>query len=460
MFKIKPVVIFMLNAALLALSWVLHSLPQGDEYLLLFVVPLVGIMASYVLTVRPLAFLLLGNIIFFVFYDHMGILNFVDVVVLSFLLLIGSTASFIIKALAAEFKKYNDSKIAAEERGYNRIVRELESLERKGRIVERELARISRLYEITKKLGTVLKFDDLMDTLFDFLEDNFQFDTAHLLMFSGGEFSKGVSKSVSDRKEALAAGKNPVNYVGLVEYMKEKDLKPVYVERLDDERAFDDIGIRSNTFIAFPLFVKGLAAILAIEGMTKMGYNRFNLIVSQIALELRKVELYEEVERLSIIDGLTGVYLRRYLMERLGKEVDRAKRLKLTFSIGMIDIDNFKKCNDRYGHLVGDAVLKEVVERLQSSLREVDMIGRYGGEEFTVVLPETPKDMALTVLERLRKSVEAEEVKAFDERIKITVSAGIATYPGDGDDATSLIEFADTMLYKAKRKGRNRVCAV
>jgi diguanylate cyclase (GGDEF)-like protein len=197
--------------------------------------------------------------------------------------------------------------------------------------------------------------------------------------------------------------------------------------------------------------------MLAIEGAAKSTFPRFRILIPQVTLELRKVELYEQVQKLSIIDGLTETYLRRYLMTRLEEEVDRARRLGLTFSIGMVDIDFFKECNDKYGHLVGDAVLKKVAQRLKNSVREVDMIARYGGEEFCIVLPETTKNFAKTVAERLRESVESEEIKAFDEKMRMTVSVGISGYPEDGLDAATLIDKADTALYKAKRKGRNTV---
>ena len=212
--------------------------------------------------------------------------------------------------------------------------------------------------------------------------------------------------------------------------------------------------------MVFPMFVgDDLCAVLAIEGAARASYGRFRLLVSQIALEFKKVELYEQVQELSIVDGLTEVYLRRYLMGRLLEEVERAGRLGLTFSIAMIDVDHFKKCNDKYGHLVGDAVLKRIAGRLKETVREVDMIARYGGEEFCVVLPETTKKLAMTVAERLRKSVESKDIKAFDENIRATVSLGMATYPEDGTDVEELLEKADTALYKAKRKGRNIVCA-
>ena len=194
------------------------------------------------------------------------------------------------------------------------------------------------------------------------------------------------------------------------------------------------------------------------EGASRQSYGRFRILTSQIALEFRKVQLYEQVQKLSIIDGLTEVYLRRYMMDRLVEEVDRAQRLGFSFSIGMVDVDNFKECNDRYGHLVGDAVLKKVAERLKTSVREVDMIARYGGEEFCIMLPDTNKDLAMTVAERLRKSISSQKIKAFDEDIKVTVSVGVATFPEDEDSVSGIIEKADMALYKAKRQGRNRVC--
>ncbi len=460
MFKIKVISIFAINVIFLLLSWAFYLFPHGDEYLMLFVIPLICIVAPYVLTLRMMAFLLAGNFLFFVFYSVIGILNAVDVAVLMSLLVASSGISYMCMMLSRTFERFNRADVAGEEDKYNRVVRELENGERKGRTVEKELSRISRLYKITKQLESVLRFDDLFDALFDFLENNFQFGTAHLLVFNDGKFSQGVSKSVlGDRMDhGKRERKGPIDYKALVGYMGEKDFKSFYLDRKNAVDVFDSIGVRADTFLAFPLFVKKISAILAIEGATKMGYNKINIIIPQIALELRKVELYEQVEKLSIIDGLTGVYLRRYLIDRLMEEVDRARRLELTFSIGMIDIDHFKRCNDEYGHLAGDAVLREVAERLKFSVREVDMVARYGGEEFCVILPETTKKLAVIVAERLRKSVESAEVKTFEEKINTTISIGIATYPENGKDVTSLIEAADTALYKAKHKGRNRVC--
>jgi len=459
MLRIRSVALFIVNAAVLLASLTCHVYyPRSDQYLALFVVPLLCIVAPYILTLPLTVLLIAGNILFFVFYAVIGILDTVDVFIFAVLLVVSSGINYLVIVIRGKicFQKKRD--IDRREREYNSIVKELEGIERKGRIVERELARISRLYEITKQLSSVLKFNDLLSAVFDFLENNFKFRTAHLLVFKKGVFTQGFTKSIPEEgRNGSKSDEETINYKALVSYMKKKEFKQFFLERQDEKKLFESAGIRSDTFFVYPIFVEDISTVLVIEGANKLGYNRFGIVVPQMALELRKVELYEKVEELSIVDGLTGVYLRRYLMDRLEEEVDRAKRLKLTFSVGMIDIDHFKRCNDTYGHLVGDAVLKEVAGRLKFSVREVDMIARYGGEEFCVVLPETTKDLAATVAERLRASVAASEIKAFNEKIKITVSAGIATYPADGDKVSSLIEAADTALYKAKRQGRNRV---
>ena len=264
---------------------------------------------------------------------------------------------------------------------------------------------------------------------------------------------------MSEKRRSDDSDVKEINLEKLIKLAETKAFNPFYSERVTCSENFEEIGISSDTFMVFPLFVgEQLNSILVIEGASRSSYSRFRILAPQVALEIRKVELYEQIEELSIIDGLTEVYLRRYLMDRLEEEVDRAGRLDLTFSIAMVDVDFFKACNDNYGHLVGDAVLKKIAERFKASVREVDMISRYGGEEFCIVLPETTKDLAVTVAERLRRSIEATRVKAFDEDISITVSVGVATYPVDGKNVETLIEKADTALYMAKRKGRNMVC--
>ncbi|MBU0683248.1 MAG: GGDEF domain-containing protein [Candidatus Omnitrophota bacterium] len=458
MFRIKPIIVFGLNFALMLFSWIMHNFPRGDEYLALFMIPLIFIIVPFICELPVTGALVAVNLVFFIFYAIIGILDAVDIIV--FMVVIGAIIGgcHIMKSLYTSFVMYYRFDILARQRGYNDIVGELEEINRLGRKEENELSRISRLYEITKKLAPALKFKELLDILFDFLEESFMSKTTHLLTFNNGSFVRGISKTSGDEKYSENKDTLLV-YDKVVEYARETDFNPFFAERETNEDLFKRLNIGADTFMMVALFVGDkLSAVLAIEGISKTAYSRFSILIPQIALELRKVELYEQVQKLSIVDGLTEVYLRRYLMDRLEEEVDRASRLGLKFSIGMVDVDNFKECNDLHGHLVGDTVLKKISERLKCSVREVDMVARYGGEEFCIVLPETTKKLALTVAERLRNAVGVNEIDAFGKKIKTTVSIGISTFPKDGEDVNSLIEKADAALYRAKHKGKNVVC--
>jgi diguanylate cyclase (GGDEF)-like protein len=456
MLRLRAFLVFTLNILLVLLSWIFYKYPHGDEYLVLFMISLIFMAAPSFISMRALVILYAGNLLFLCFYYALGALNVIDIITLSALFAACSAASYVVRGTYSSFLEYQKKHMMSEERKYNGIVNELETIDRRGRKIENELHRISRLYEVTKQLAPVLKFKDLLEALFGFLIENFRFETTHLLTLNKGEFSKGFSRSV--KYTDYTEDGETLKYGRFAEHCEAKGYKPFFLLRSENEDIFEQLGIRGQTFMAFPVLSgENITAILAIEGATRSSFGRFRILLPQIALEIRKVELYEQVQELSIVDGLTEVFLRRYLMGRLEEEVDRARRLGLTFSLGMVDVDHFKRCNDQHGHLVGDTVLKKIAERLKGSVREVDMIARYGGEEFCIVLPETPKDQAMTVAERLRRSVCSESIKAFDEDLRMTVSVGIATYPEDAGSVEDLIEKADTALYRAKRKGRNRV---
>jgi len=458
MFRIRPLAVTGLNILLIALSWIFYKFPHGDEYLVLYMIPIIFIAAPFFISPRLIGGLFAVNVLFFAVYGFLGALNTVDILVLVSLLGSVVGACYLVKYLYGAFVSYNESDVKSRQRRYNSIVNELEAVDRRGRRIESELSRISHLYEVTKSLAPSLTFEELLNALFNFLGENFRFDALHLLPIGGEKLSRGISKSTGEENYYEHA-ENVLEYEKLAEYAQGKSSRPFFIERDSEAELFDQLKVRSDTLMIFPLHTgEKLCAVLAIEGASRPSFNRFKLLAPQVALEFRKVDLYEQVQELSIIDGLTGVYLRRYLMERLEEEVDRAERLGLTFSLCMIDVDHFKGCNDKYGHLVGDAVLRRIAETLKISVREVDMIARYGGEEFCIVFPETTKELALTIAERLRKAIGAKKIKVFDEKVKMTVSLGISTFPEDAADVAALIERADTALYRAKRGGRNKVC--
>ncbi|MHC1771290.1 MAG: GGDEF domain-containing protein [Flexilinea sp.] len=179
-------------------------------------------------------------------------------------------------------------------------------------------------------------------------------------------------------------------------------------------------------------------------------------IVFDITEQKRMEELLEQQNRqlleLSNTDYLTNIYNRRALFEKLDYEIRRAERSKNPLSILILDIDHFKQINDTYGHLVGDKILTRMAKHIKKMVRDTDIVGRYGGEEFLVIFPECSKDEGFKIAEKIRLSIRDSE---FESNIKITISGGIAEYKGQTID--SLIESADNYLYKAKEKGRNQI---
>jgi diguanylate cyclase (GGDEF)-like protein len=242
--------------------------------------------------------------------------------------------------------------------------------------------------------------------------------------------------------------------------------KPVLVmdiARAQIPPAPPDRRYRSTSFISYPIMLgeKGLAIMNFTDKVGEDRFERHDLelldsIAPQIAVAVDRMVLRDragEYEQLSITDPLTGLLNRRYIEERLAEEVNRADRSGDPMSFMMIDVDEFKSYNDRYGHPAGDEALKIVGQILRENLRGADVAARYGGEEFSVLLPETSVEESRTIAERIRRHVE--ETK-FPRR-KVTVSIGIATLGGDVAGVKELIAAADAALYQAKRAGRNTI---
>jgi diguanylate cyclase (GGDEF)-like protein len=165
---------------------------------------------------------------------------------------------------------------------------------------------------------------------------------------------------------------------------------------------------------------------------------------------------YEKIEELAELDELTGAFNRRCIMRVLDDEIVHARRIGTPVSIALIDLDWFKRINDSFGHPTGDEVLKTFAITIFANIRAIDKFGRYGGEEFLLVLPATPQDAAAYLLERLRAIVADLDWSAFSEGMLVTLSAGIATLT-EGETPEALLARADSALYEAKANGRNRI---
>lgn len=185
----------------------------------------------------------------------------------------------------------------------------------------------------------------------------------------------------------------------------------------------------------------------------------YDLFIARLKTNIRSYLLFREVkqktvelEKMAITDTLTGLFNRGHIYERLNQEVEKSGRYGSNFSLLMLDIDKFKAVNDRYGHQFGDEVLRVVSDVIRLSIRSVDIAGRYGGEEFMIILPEVSLSGAVPVAERIRRGVEA--VCFAKSEVKITVSGGAAEYNGSIE---KLVKQADMLMYMAKEKGRNNI---
>jgi len=180
-----------------------------------------------------------------------------------------------------------------------------------------------------------------------------------------------------------------------------------------------------------------------------------DLLKKRTLIKLREAQ--SQLQLQATTDSLTGLYNRRFLFERAESEINRSVRHNSPISVVMADLDFFKKINDNHGHIAGDTILVEVSKIIRKSLRTIDISGRYGGEEFIIILPETDQKESFHVAERIRRSIEQHNFIIDDSTVSITISLGIATItPDDNDSLDTLINHADIALYKSKDTGRNK----
>jgi len=213
--------------------------------------------------------------------------------------------------------------------------------------------------------------------------------------------------------------------------------------------------------ICFPMIIggapEGVLGVIAEPPLSDHQRSVLSAAAAFLAVSLKNGQLFREVRENSVRDALTGCFNRAHTLEVLDAEMRRSSRSKLPLSLVIFDLDKFKEINDRHGHLCGDAVLASVGAKMRSTLRGSDIKCRYGGDEFVVVLPDTPLEGAREVVENLRREIESQPVVWNDETIGITSSFGISTVRPGEHDPVAAIARADAALYRAKQQGRNDV---
>ena len=241
-----------------------------------------------------------------------------------------------------------------------------------------------------------------------------------------------------------------------------KDAKKDF--RFDTYEAERDEARGVRSLISAPLIGGNkVLGILRLDSTSCEVYDADDLrlldIISDLAaVAIQNTVLYQETEILAITDGLTGLFVHRHFQERFDQELSRALWSNSRLAFLMVDIDNFKGYNDKYGHIAGDIVLRQIARLISESCNPGDIVARYGGEEFGVLLVETDRADALKTAERIRKRIEEEKFMLRREATRVNISGGIAFFPEEEKEKEGLIRKADLALYKAKSEGKNRIC--
>ncbi len=320
--------------------------------------------------------------------------------------------------------------------------------------LEKQVASLINLFEIARDFNECLDLKETVQILYKKVMPELPFDRAELILLSTDPALpaiKGVFAITNTGTEEMTS-------------ISDDGREREWLSQAGKQKGF----VAIQDVWLFPLILEGeFNALFVIQGAAKEDLAKFEVLASQLALQVRKIRLYEMVRQLSIIDGLTGVFVRRHFLERFEEEIRRALKQRFPLTVLMLDIDHFKRYNDEFGHLVGDATLKEVTQIIRANVRNVDIVARYGGEEFVVVIPETREEGGLEVAERIRSAVARKAFRVYDEETKVTVSIGICVFPQDLPQPApenydpnflfELLQRADRALYRAKEEGRNRV---
>jgi len=326
------------------------------------------------------------------------------------------------------------------------------------------------LYEISLAIAAGVGLEKTTQAVFRQLKKVVPTDLFFLALYEKQEKMISYFMYQADAKRIDIEPFYLVQRPSLTRYVIQKS-ETVYIPDFkaeDSEVKEEDVirvpGFDNRSFLGIPLILRSeVIGVLSVQSADPNAYNARQIrlvetIAQQATIAMDNAKLFEKMQEMAITDGLTGLYNRRYFYMILNNEIERVKRYSSQLSLVMIDIDHFKKVNDKLGHLAGDEVLQSIAEVCKQLLRQSDNMFRYGGEEFMIVLPETAQEEALKVAERIRETVADMTFETKKGGVKITISLGVSQYDADEfSDPNIFIESADQTLYAAKQAGRNCV---
>lgn len=342
-----------------------------------------------------------------------------------------------------------------------------ETMEKTSKELDKQMFNLSILFNVGKAMNFINDLTKLLKLIIDKAREVTHCEKGSLMLLDeeSSELMVRVVRGIDPMtEEKIASGEIKCTTIKPGEGVAGKVFKtgePIIMDDTQNDQFKHSATSRVNSILCLPLLLNGVPIGVVNmtnkkdgEKFTKDDLELMTTLADQAAVAINNAQLYE----LAVTDGLTKLFIHRYFQQKLQSELRRSERYNHPTSVIITDIDFFKKFNDTYGHQVGDFVLEETARVFKRSVREVDIACRYGGEEFAVVLPETDSEGALLMAERIREDIEKHDFKDENGKTyKVTISVGVATYPDNAKDNTSLVKAADKALYESKENGRNCV---
>jgi len=327
-------------------------------------------------------------------------------------------------------------------------------------------SQLEALFNIGLTASRTLDIKELLDNVLDKVLNVTGFDAGGIFLFDQ-HTKKVVLKAHRGVSEGLLKNAERMKFNEGFTTVVARSGKPIIIQDVNIDSSVSHIGIKSEgieSFAVVPIMSKeqvlGVIAIGShrVHQFPPLTTRLLDTITMQIGMAIDNARLYERALHLAFTDNLTGLYNRRYLLDQLEREFARAARNESSVSLVMIDLDGLKAINDWFGHNEGDVVLKKVGKVLKQNTRASDVAARCGGDEFVLLAPDTDSKSAYIIAERVRSQVERCRPKIASQELTITISIGIAAYPGHASCVTELLKRADEAMYNAKGLGGNQVC--
>ncbi|PLY03349.1 MAG: GGDEF domain-containing protein [Desulfuromonas sp.] len=330
-----------------------------------------------------------------------------------------------------------------------------------------ELEGLRKIVEVAKAAVSTLELEVVLQTILKSCMDVMEVPAGSIALYDEADRRVTLAAHAGLSAKLVAKDRWRVKQGGLTHKILEEGhlfiVEDTYDAPFFNNPLATEEGIRSLIAVPLKIGVK-IVGILYVDDFKPRTYPEHRLSMLRVlssfaAMCIDNARLHFRTRKLACTDGLTGLYNHRQFKEFFDREMNRATRMARPLSLAMLDIDDFKKFNDEYGHAIGDQALVSVAEIINEHLRSADLPCRYGGEEFAIILPDTDPDEAAVVAERLRRVIEEEATKGLSVEVKlsITVSIGLSSYPKDGRKMEFLLKIADDLLYGAKKLGKNKV---